>query len=1149
MKSNFLSKISALLLLVLFLNSFIYTFTHETKVFEKNELGEEENLHINKIKKNNKENKNPVPVKDFKKPSKRKCFHYKKESKKKYFTPFATRKTADNYYREIPFEPIRIHFDFSLTLPYEEKMLKELVIPPVKTFFENALSVRRVLGKLRVPRDMNFCQDIPIPKYLRTDGVNADLIILISTFKGINKYKYENNELNKNENEQKEKFNKNKNKNNKENKNFKLEAKNKANSNANANVLSHFLENFFKNKLNEGKEKEEKKNSDKDKEKDKDLNKTKNINEEKDKNKTKNIYEDLEKEKEKEKEKQKESILPWEVNDPPQDIVGWATNCIQDLYTLRPVVGVMQYVAEINPSQRAIEESIWTTLHEITHVLGMDYDLYGDFIDEKYNRKGYDNVIKIKTRLIGLDKILKERENLMDDFSAFINFGNDNIDNNNNNNNNLDPKNKNKNKNKDIENNKKTEENFIEKSIKKIKNLKHIKRIGNKMFQKNTEIEQLIKKIEGINFKELESNELKESKESKEKKLKNELINNSFIWDNTNFFTRVILEDEKLSLYNIKKNKENQIVKNKKGNQIVKNKRLKSLFSKSIHRISKNISEKDFINLNKTLNLTNSYSNLNKTHSQIQILNQIINLNNNTYNLKEKNNTLYNLNKTINNIEIKIPTKISEEDFAKIIQSQNQIKNQTEQIQNQLKNETNINSESNDLNLKDEFKSLIQALLNYFNNNSKKITLPVQDEYIEIPTPKNFNFSTLLNYIENFSENTKISIKTPKVIQAGKKHFQCDSLDGVELEHFGGPGSAYSHWSKRLLNTEFMIADSYGENYISNFTLSLLEDSGWYKIDYSKSEDIPWGKNQGCKFLSEKCIRKKYIENFEDSFLPLEDYNNNNNNNGNDNIYNNEDIKNKNYNITYNNNNTNNNTNNIINNNNIKFNTKKARNHIYEPTFSNEFCSSHNVEECSISHIFRAICGVEKNKIEVPKPFQYFDDPKISGSSDFGDYCPYPVEWYDDSNRQPIGSCRNGMQLRPELGEQICENCRCFISSLVNEDIYHKEIKSDNKTLFFSNLNNNRAACYEAKCKIENKKVKLIILIEDKVIKCPKNGGILTIEGYKGFIHCPKTESVCVGSLDPYLEISQTSAYNLFANLSQKLLNIIYDFLKTYFNR
>jgi hypothetical protein len=40
-------------------------------------------------------------------------------------------------------------------------------------------------------------------------------------------------------------------------------------------------------------------------------------------------------------------------------------------------------------------------------------------------------------------------------------------------------------------------------------------------------------------------------------------------------------------------------------------------------------------------------------------------------------------------------------------------------------------------------------------------------------------------------------------------------------------------------------------NVLTNITLSVFEDSGWYKPNYSFAEDTLWGKNQGCNFL--KC--------------------------------------------------------------------------------------------------------------------------------------------------------------------------------------------------------------------------------------------------------------------------------------------------------
>ncbi|KJH53658.1 hypothetical protein DICVIV_00086 [Dictyocaulus viviparus] len=41
-------------------------------------------------------------------------------------------------------------------------------------------------------------------------------------------------------------------------------------------------------------------------------------------------------------------------------------------------------------------------------------------------------------------------------------------------------------------------------------------------------------------------------------------------------------------------------------------------------------------------------------------------------------------------------------------------------------------------------------------------------------------------------------IVTPRVRQEARKHFDCDSLEGAELESQGGTGTAGSHWEKRL---------------------------------------------------------------------------------------------------------------------------------------------------------------------------------------------------------------------------------------------------------------------------------------------------------------------------------------------------------------
>lgn len=39
----------------------------------------------------------------------------------------------------------------------------------------------------------------------------------------------------------------------------------------------------------------------------------------------------------------------------------------------------------------------------------------------------------------------------------------------------------------------------------------------------------------------------------------------------------------------------------------------------------------------------------------------------------------------------------------------------------------------------------------------------------------------------------------------------------------------------------------------SRLTLALMEDTGWYKANYSLAQDLSWGKNLGCDFVTKSC--------------------------------------------------------------------------------------------------------------------------------------------------------------------------------------------------------------------------------------------------------------------------------------------------------
>jgi leishmanolysin-like peptidase len=116
-----------------------------------------------------------------------------------------------------------------------------------------------------------------------------------------------------------------------------------------------------------------------------------------------------------------------------------------------------------------------------------------------------------------------------------------------------------------------------------------------------------------------------------------------------------------------------------------------------------------------------------------------------------------------------------------------------------------------------------------------------------IPTNKIFENVTINNM-------PRTRIITPKVVAAARKHFNCDSLTGVDLEDQGGVGTAGAHWDSRIMLGDYMIGMSYDENVFSDITLALFEDSGWYEVNYYTGGLFRFGKGEGCGFLEEKCV-------------------------------------------------------------------------------------------------------------------------------------------------------------------------------------------------------------------------------------------------------------------------------------------------------
>ena len=100
-------------------------------------------------------------------------------------------------------------------------------------------------------------------------------------------------------------------------------------------------------------------------------------------------------------------------------------------------------------------------------------------------------------------------------------------------------------------------------------------------------------------------------------------------------------------------------------------------------------------------------------------------------------------------------------------------------------------------------------------------------------------------------------IVTPAVVNVARAYFACPTAIGAPLEDQGSTDTAGSHWKERMLFAEVMngVLDPDFTFVLSEFTLALLADSGWYRVNYAAADAAPllWGRGAGCAALGSGC--------------------------------------------------------------------------------------------------------------------------------------------------------------------------------------------------------------------------------------------------------------------------------------------------------
>lgn len=200
--------------------------------------------------------------------------------------------------------------------------------------------------------------------------------------------------------------------------------------------------------------------------------------------------------------------------------------------------------------------------------------------------------------------------------------------------------------------------------------------------------------------------------------------------------------------------------------------------------------------------------------------------------------------------------------------------------------------------------------------------------YATIPLPS----LDILRFSEVRGGQRVARIVTPNVRQVARNHFDCQSLEGAELESYTFrtldrnqtdfvDECISDHWERRLFKADIMnpIVDSVlSSTHISPLTLAYFMDSGWYEVNVaSAAEPDTWGRAAGCNFVNDQCISQP-----------------------ND-----------------------------------------------QPT-SKLFCAQSHQEGCSDDMMGKAKCSMVAYGNDLPFEYQYFDNPVIGGGDAGLDFCP-----------------------------------------------------------------------------------------------------------------------------------------------------------------
>ena len=309
-----------------------------------------------------------------------------------------------------------------------------------------------------------------------------------------------------------------------------------------------------------------------------------------------------------------------------------------------------------------------------------------------------------------------------------------------------------------------------------------------------------------------------------------------------------------------------------------------------------------------------------------------------------------------------------------------------------------------------------------------------------------------------FAEESRTKVEkgfiiTPNVISIAKKYFNCESITGVELERNSIDIIAESHWEARILLGEYMNSEFYTpEQVVSEFTLALLEDSGWYKANYYTGGLMRFGKNQGCFFLNKDCFDLESSE-LRNEFFSLFDTSQPSCSSG-----------------------------------------RQSRTYAIIQISETFSLNQYNRKTKFIGKKSADYCWVNDLSIDEENKMLFVGNCQRGGG------------YYGENVLFNDGNKYNSSFFPKELGEIYSKNSFCALSSIYPIGKNNEE-KKEYEKIYDEIIH---SMCYPMFCTNSS----LTIQIYDHFVVCPRGGGKVEVGGeYTGFLFCPDYNLICTGTI------------------------------------